>query len=165
MKTIRRPGRFSKSSHFRLRKPSHHFPGGQKRFFANLSLFRTVEFKKKNGFALEPALVLFSLVLMVSVWVCASLQARSALLAASGRSDIDLAIVERAKQFAGECAWSRRCQTAAPQKIFLETIQAHDVLFKDESSRILAQYTDHGHKYKIELYYDETGIIKAEYSH
>lgn len=165
MKTIRKPGRFSKSFLFRLRKSSRHLPDGQNRFSENPSSFRSAEFKKKNGFALEPALVLFSLVLMVTVWVCASMQARSALLAASERSDIDLAIVERAKQFAGECAWSRRCQTAAPQKVFHETIQAHDVLFKDESSRILAQYMDHGHKYKIELYYDETGIIKAEYSH
>lgn len=116
-----------------------------------------------NAYALESALILFGLVLLFCAFVCVCLQTRAALIQANDRSVLDLAIIERAREYAGECAWSKRCQTSAPPSSFHETIYKRDVLFRDEGTRICMQYTEQNETYRIELYYDQTGIIRVEY--
>ncbi len=116
-----------------------------------------------NAYALEPALILFGLVLLFCAYVCVCLQTRASLIKANDRSVLDLAIIERAREYAGECAWSKRCQTSPPPSSFHETIYKRDVLFRDEGTRIRMQYTEENQTYRIELYYDQSGIISVEY--
>lgn len=119
--------------------------------------------KRQNGFALEPALLVFTLVLMLAGYAALSIQSSGLLLQAAHRSEMDLAVIERAKRYAGECSWARRCSTSAPPSSFLETIENIPVTFKDETTLIQASYTDRDVSVTLELYYDSTGIIRVEY--
>lgn len=118
---------------------------------------------RRNSYILEPSLILFSLVLLFSSYLALVIQNRAALVAASDRSTADLLMIDRAKAFAGERSWSRRCQTIAPAQAFHETVAGKNVLFKDESTRIVITYEDRGQKFKMYLYYDDNGILSVEY--
>lgn len=119
--------------------------------------------KRKNGYALEPALLAFSLVLLLCAWAVLCLQSKSALLQAARRSSLDLAVLDRAREYAGECSWARRCAVSAPASAFTETIEGIPVQFRDETTLVHADYKDGSARITLEIFYDTQGILRVEY--
>lgn len=118
---------------------------------------------QSNGYILEPALILFSLSLLFSLYAAAAVQSKSALIQASRRSRIDLAIIQRAAELAGDLSWSRRCLQDINLTDRHETIAGIPVAFRDHQSYLEASYSQNSRTFHIDLYYDEDGILKVEY--
>ncbi len=116
-----------------------------------------------NGFVLEPALILFLFTLLFSSWTALTIQSKACLLQANRRSELDLAILERAKTIAGDLSWQRRCALDLDSTSRNETILDHAVFFRDQTTFLECSYIENGRKFIIDVYYDETGIIKIEY--
>lgn len=109
-------------------------------------------------------MVLFVFVLLFAAWVAINVQARSYLLGAARRSDIDLAIIERAKSVAGDLAWKKRCGIElGDQQEFTESLKSRQVHFRDVNTYLECSYTDQDEKFRILVFYDATGIVKVEY--
>ena len=116
-----------------------------------------------NGFALEPVLILFLFTLLFSAWAALTIQSKAYLLQANRRSELDLAILERAKTIAGDLSWQRRCALDLDSTSRNETILDHHVSFRDQTTFLECSYTENGRKFVFDVYYDQTGIIKIEY--
>lgn len=103
-------------------------------------------------------------VLLFSTWVAIQVEARSHLLSAAKRSDIDLSIIERAKYVAGDLAWKKRCGLEfEDQQQFNESIKDKNVYFRDLDTYLECSYVDQDQTFKILVFYDATGIVKVEY--
>ncbi len=119
--------------------------------------------KSANGYILEPALILFSFVLLFSTWSLLCVHSRSALIQASKRSSLDLAILEKAKEKAGDLSWRRRCGMEEMETATTEIIQNHTVQFRDHTTYLQTSYQEEGRTFSMFIYYDESGLIKVEY--
>lgn len=121
-----------------------------------------------NGFILEPVLILFTLALLFCAYASVMISSRAQLIQAGRRSALDRAVIEQAKYIAGEKAWKRRCflemDEENDQTVSNQTIQNHDVVFTDRKTYIECRYSDKGCSYQIDVYYDENGVIKTEYT-
>lgn len=91
------------------------------------------------------------------------IQSRLALLQASKRSSLDLAILEKAKEKAGDLSWRRRCGMEEINPHTTEIIQNHMVQFRDHTTYLQTSYKENGKTFSMFLYYDESGLIKVEY--
>ena len=76
---------------------------------------------------------------------------------------MDLAILERAKERAGEISWRRRCGMEELETTTTETIQNHTVQFRDHITYLQTSYKEEDRTFSMFLYYDESGLIKVEY--
>lgn len=119
--------------------------------------------KLANGYILEPVLIVFSFVLLFSIWSTLCVQSRLALLQASKRSKLDLAVLEVAKIKAGEISWQRRCNLEEQDLDTTQMIQNHQVSFRDYGTYLKASYQEKKRTFSILLYYDESGLVKVEY--
>lgn len=119
--------------------------------------------KLANGYILEPVLIVFSFVLLFSIWSGLCVQSRLSLLQASKRSQLDLAILEIAKSKAGEISWRKRCGLEKEEQNSTQIIQNHTVFFRDHGTYLESSYQEEERKFSIRLYYDESGLVKVEY--
>lgn len=104
-------------------------------------------------------------VLLFSTWTAIQVEARSHLLRAARRSDIDLTIIERAKYVAGDLAWKKRCGLElGDQQQFMESIKSKQVHFRDLDTYLECSYVDQDETYQILVFYDAQGIVKVEYN-
>ncbi|MDE5757587.1 MAG: hypothetical protein K2H85_03130, partial [Allobaculum sp.] len=87
----------------------------------------------------------------------------SSLIQASKRSRLDLAILEKAKERAGEISWRRQCGMEELETTTTETIQNHTVQFRDHITYLQTSYKEEDRTFSMFLYYDESGLIKVEY--
>lgn len=76
---------------------------------------------------------------------------------------MDLAILEKAKEKAGEISWRRRCGLEELETTTTETIQNHTVQFRDYTTYLQTSYKEEDRTFSMFLYYDESGLIKVEY--
>ncbi|MBF0580605.1 hypothetical protein IM774_12775 [Erysipelotrichaceae bacterium RD49] len=125
--------------------------------------FQLSSTRSGNGYILEPVLIIFLLVILFSSWTALTIQSKARLLEASRRSDLDLAVLERAKIIAGDLSWKRRCNLAHENQSQNETIGNHQVVFRDQNTFLECSYQEEGKSFLFDVYYDETGIIKIEY--
>lgn len=119
--------------------------------------------RSANGFILEPVLIVFLFTLLFALYAAYSVQSRAALLQASRRSQLDLAVIERGKFIAGEIAWRRRCSMEAYDAERTETILGTAVSFSDCTTYLQAEYKGQNKTFCINLFYDEDGVLKVEY--
>lgn len=101
--------------------------------------------------------------MLFSAWCILCVHSRGALIQASKRSRLDLAILERAKEKAGEISWRRRCGMEEIETTTTETIQNHTVQFRDHTTYLQTSYKEEDRTFLMFLYYDESGLIKVEY--
>lgn len=127
-------------------------------------MVRSKPSRSANGFILEPVLVLFILALLFSAYVSSAIYSRGHLIQAARRNSLDLAIIEQAKYIAAQSAWYRRCQIEQSEPVDLSCkIQNTEVRFVDRTTLIECSYHDQQKSYRIEVFYDQSGIIKVEF--
>lgn len=117
-----------------------------------------------NGYILEPVLILFVFILLFSLYAALAVQSRAALLQAGKRSQSDLLIIEEAKYLAGEIVWKRRCSIDSASLDLQKTVAGKNVQFTDRQTYLHASYQEKDRSFHIDVYYDEDGIVKIEYS-
>lgn len=118
-----------------------------------------------NGYILTDALCLFALVLLLCASLMVTCQKELLLAKADKQNQLDLAVMEQAKDYAGRCSWRKRCLNDY-EPLDPETVQIQECWFElsDQSTYVQARKMDGADSYVLNLYYDQSGIIKAEYS-
>ncbi|MCF0259605.1 MAG: hypothetical protein HUJ54_07075 [Erysipelotrichaceae bacterium] len=117
-----------------------------------------------NGFALMPALMMFSLVVAVCALCALSLKSKAWLMQAEKQSVFETALIRQAKKMAVENEGLRQCTPDTPyKKTAYVQIQGREVRFDDLQTCIEMKWEQNQKKVTARLYYSMAGTESFEY--